>query len=137
MIDLCPIHLVDSVWPSIRDGMIEACRKGGRQFSEDELRLSCRSGGAYLVLMMEGENRIAAAAIVQPQQWADRMVLSVLAVTGSEPTNWWQPMLEWGAQVFPSCKTLVFDGRPGWGRMPKVNVIRHVYEVDLERGTVQ
>ena len=131
MIDICPIHLVDSVWRLIREGMEEACQKGGNQFTEAGLHLTCRSGGAYLCLMTGEPENITCAIIVQEQQWADRQVLSVLAATGGDRSGWWQPMLEWGGQAFPGCKTLVFDGRPGWGRMPKVKVLRHVYEVEL------
>lgn len=136
MIDICPMHLVDSIWPTVRMGFAEACRKGGNQFSEAGLHLSCRTGEAYLVLMMEGSD-LFCAVIVQEQQWTNRQVLHVMAATGGDRTAWWDPMIEWAGQAFPGCKALVFDGRPGWGRMSGVKVIRHVYEVELSRGTVQ
>ena len=135
-IEICPTHLVDSVWPTLRRGFADACQKGGNQFSEAGLHLTCRTGGAYLCLMVEDE-KILTAVIVQEQQWSDRQVLHVLAATGGDRRDWWGPMLEWGGQVFPGCRTLVFDGRPGWGRMPGVQVLRHVYEMDLGHGTVQ
>ena len=82
-IEICPMHLVDSVWPTLRQGFVDACRKGGNQFSEAGFHLTCRSGEAYLCLMTEG-NDIIAAVIVQEQQWANRQVLHVLAATGGD-----------------------------------------------------
>ena len=102
-IEICPTHLVDSIWPTLRQGFVDACRKGGMQFSEAGLHLTCRTGGAYLCLMTEGD-QIMAAVIVQEQMWANRQVLSVLAATGGDRTGWWDPMVEWGGQAFPGCK---------------------------------
>ena len=135
MIAICQMHLVDSVWPALRTGFVEACRKGGNQFSEAGLHLACRTGEAYLCLMTEGQD-IVMAVVVQEMQWTDRQVLSVLAVTGGDRAGWWEPMIEWGREAFPGCKSIVFDGRPGWGRMPGVKVLQHVYEMDLGHGTV-
>ena len=110
--------------------MRKACEKGGRQFTEDGLHLTCRRGDAYLVLMME-DSKIETAVVIQPQQWANMQVLHVLAATGGDRTGWWEPMVAWGRETFPGCSHLIFDGRPGWGRMPGVKVLRHVFEVDL------
>ena len=124
--------LIDSVWPMLREGFARACRKGGSQFSEAGLRLTCRRGDAYLCLYLHGEEKIQAGVIVQEQQWSNRQVLFVLAATGEEPLHWWLEMTEWGKKEFPGCGSLIFEGRPGLGRMPKVKVLRHVFEMEME-----
>ena len=136
-IEICPTHLVDSIWPTLRQGFVDACQKGRQPVFRGRAAPDLSDGRSLSRPDDRGQQIIVVPSSLQEQQWANRQVLSVLAVTGGDRTGWWDPMLEWGGQAFPGCRTLVFDGRPGWGRMPGVKVLRHVYEVDLDHGTIQ
>jgi hypothetical protein len=133
MIEIVPMVMVDGIWPKVQKGFAEACRKGGEQFSEAWLHVTCRRGDAYLCLMHE-DNDIYTAMVLQEQQWQDRQVLYVLATTGHDRKDWWKDVIDWATVTFPGCKNFVFEGRPGWGKMPGVRVLRHCYEMDMDHG---
>jgi hypothetical protein len=133
MIEVVSPALVDRVWPQIREGMAKACEKGGNQVSEAWLHVSCRRGDMYLALLHEGGDMepVALAAVLQEQQWLNRQVLYVLAITGHDTQEHLAEMLEWSGKTFPGCKTVVFEGRDGWSALPGVRMLRRTFEMDL------
>jgi hypothetical protein len=136
VIEIVSPILVDRVWPLIQEGMQKACRKGGNQFSEAWLHVSCRRGDAYLCVLHEDGDLgpITMSAVVQEQQWLNRQVLYVLAIAGTLADERWMEMANWARQTFPGCQSFVFEGRAGWGRFPGVKTLRHVYEMDVANG---
>lgn len=112
--------------------MIEACRRGGGQYTEGWLHQAARRGDAYLLIEVDG-GEVRGGLVCQEQNWSGRTVLNVLAATGRDARKWAADLKAFAADNF-SVESIVFEGRPGWGRVvPGVRVLRHVYEVANER----
>lgn len=127
-----PVLLVDRYWPQIREGMETACKRGGGQYTEGWLHAICRRGEAMLVADVE-DDRVRAAFVLQEQNWSGRVVIFLHAACGFDMGEWFNALREFGAANFPG-KPVIFEGRPGWGRMPGVKVVRHVFEVEAGYG---
>lgn len=127
MIQLVPVLLVDTVWPQLIEGMSEACRRGGGQYTQDWLHSLCRKGEAYLVVDLEGET-VNAAVVCQNQVWSGKSVLYLLACCGRPYRP--RPFIDFAKGNF-SFDTIVFEGRKGWGKLPGVRTVRHVFEMEV------
>jgi hypothetical protein len=124
MIQMVPVLVVDAVWHHLREGMQEACRRGGGQFTEGWLHTLCRKGDAYLLADMEG-NEVRAGIVCQEQNWSGRTVINVLAACGRDMAAWIEPAIA----MFPG-KSIVFEGRQGWQKtVPGVKLVRCVFEI--------
>ncbi len=117
---------VDEAWPQIKDGMAEACRRGGGQYTPDWLHTMCRKGEAYLVV--DFTDRIVAAVVCQHQNWSGRTVLYLLACWGNPYRP--EPFIEFAKANF-TFDSIAFEGRPGWQKTPGVRVVRMVYEMKV------
>lgn len=124
---------VDSVWPVISARIQSACDRNGGDLSSGSLWQMCRSGNAFLVLVMD-ENEPIAALIMQFQNWSGKQVMRCLGIAGERMAEWLplakgciEQMARDGGAV-----SFVSEGRDGWSRIfPTARKLRVTYEVDL------
>lgn len=127
---------VDVVWPHIAGRIQEACDLNGGDLSSGALWQMCRSGNAFLVLVTDGGEPIA-ALIMQFQNWSGKPVMRCLGIAGDRMAEW-LPMakdfitrmaMDGGAVSFVS------EGREGWTKVfPEARKLRIVYEVEIDNG---
>jgi hypothetical protein len=125
----CP--LVDSVWPFVTYGLEHACMKGGGDIGSDYLWGLCRSGGAYLFVVADGEHVIG-ASVWNFEKWSSGRKFRCLAAYGQDRDNWLEQMrdLVRKAARDGGATALVADGRLGWARVfPEAKVLRQTYEI--------
>lgn len=124
---------VDAVWPLIAARIQSACDRNGGDLSSGALWQMCRSGNAFLVLVMD-DNEPIAALIMQFQNWSGKQVMRCLGIAGERMAEWLplakvciEQMARDGGAV-----SFVSEGRDGWSRIfPTARKLRVTYEVDL------
>lgn len=124
---------VDAVWPVIAARIQTACDRNGGDLSSGALWQMCRSGNAFLVLVMD-DNEPIAALIMQFQNWSGKQVMRCLGIAGERMAEWLplakgciEQMARDGGAV-----SFVSEGRDGWSRIfPTARKLRVTYEVDL------
>lgn len=124
---------VDALWPKLVEKFQEAIDKCGDDISIADLWQMCRSGNAFLVCAMAGDEPVM-GAVLQFQKWTRGPVLRCLILAGSDMPSWlsiWtdavrKMMREGGATRF------IFDGRDGWGCILEGSrKLRVTFEVEL------
>lgn len=121
-------HEVDDVWPALREGMEEACRRCGDDVTAWHLLAWVRASNA-LLFVTEG---VTAGIIMRAEQWGNEMVARVIACAGRDLDDWLGDVLAPDAvwRQYLGDLPMVFEGRPGWGRVIKdAKVLRVVYRV--------
>jgi hypothetical protein len=127
-VELCPVYMVDAVWPSLQEGFRRALTKTGGDLSEIDLRVTARTGQGFLFVAMEGQE-VRAASIWRTDAWASGQRFRCLAAFGKGLWDWFEPMQAEVEKVAGSMP-LIADGRNGWGRVIHgVKQLRAVYEV--------
>jgi hypothetical protein len=127
----CP--LVDSVWPFVTYGLEHACMKGGGDIGSDYLWGLCRSGGAYLFVVADGEHVIG-ASVWNFEKWSSGRKFRCLALYGERLAEWADQMqdLVKKAARDGGADSLVADGRLGWKRRyPDARVLRETLEMTI------
>lgn len=133
MITLVSVDKVDQVWPHVRDALEHASRRTGGDRTAADLWALCRRSEAYL-LVAHDEQRMQAASVWKPENWATGRKLRCLALAGVGMKTWLQPMREEAAKLAKilGATAFVADGRQGWGKIfPRARVVRVVLEEDL------
>lgn len=127
----CP--LVDSVWPFVTYGLEHACQRGGGDLTSDYLWGLCRSGGAYLLAVADGD-QIIGASVWSFEKWTSGRKLRCLALYGERMGEWAASKEEMVRKIARDggATALVADGRMGWKRKyPDVRVIREILEMTI------
>ena len=127
-VDLCPVWLVDQVWPKLQDGFRKSLSRTGGDISELDLRITARTGQGFLFVAYEGQD-IRGASLWRTDNWASGQRFRCLACFGTGMKDWFDLMRTEVEKVAGDIP-LVADGRNGWGEViPGVKQLRAVYEV--------
>lgn len=125
---------VDAFWPRLSDRMKEACKRNGGDISSGDLWQMCRSGNAFLVLVIEGGD-ILGALIMQFQNWSGKQVMRCLGIVGEQMSEWLPMAKEFIEQMARDggAESFVSEGRDGWARIfPNARKLRVTYEVRID-----
>lgn len=124
---------VDHFWPLIAERLQAACMRTGGDLSSGDLWQMCRSGNAFLVVVID-EAAIIAALIMQFQNWSGKPVMRCLGIVGERMAEW-LPMAKGFIEKMAKdggAKSFVSEGREGWSRIfPTARKLRVTYEVEL------
>ena len=129
MIRLAGVHEIDTIWPLLEKGMAEACRRGRGTADPYWLWTICRRSEAMLFYVLDGQT-VKAGCVCEVQNVQGERVLKIHALCGMGSKEWLKELSAYAANFLHVTKG-VFEGRPGWGRLPGVKLVRSVYEVDL------
>jgi hypothetical protein len=126
-VELCPVYMVDAVWPSLQKGFSAAVEKTGGDLSEIDLRVAARTGQGFLFIAYEGQE-VRGASLWRTDAWASGQRFRCLALFGKGMADWIYLMRDEVKKVAGSM-WLVADGRSGWpAPFPDVKKLRVVYE---------
>lgn len=134
MVTLVPQHLVDATWPNVTIGFQKASKRFGGDLSVGELWQMCRSGNAFLFVVHDDKEIIAATAW-RPELWGSGPKFRCLALFGAGMAEWMPDLHEKVRQTAILCgaTALMSEGRTGWARIfPKARVLRAVYEEAID-----
>lgn len=134
---LCLASEVDSVWPSIAQGMQRACDKTGGASSAGELWQMCRNSEAFFIIGFD-ERSILVASIWRFETWPSGTVFRCLAMTGHRPAEWVEGLRDFVMPIARDGGTqrVIAQGRKGLHRLFQrhlsrpVKVLWETYEVD-------
>lgn len=124
---------VDALWPSIGAKVQATCDKSGGDLSSGELWQMCRSGQAFLVVVLDDQETVA-TIIVQFEKWNRRTVLRCLSIAGERLNEWIKEAMEYVSEMGRNggADSLVSEGRDGWARIfPDARKLRVTYEVEI------
>lgn len=124
---------VDEIWPSIASNVQATCDKSGGDLSSGDLWQMCRSGQAFLVVIMD-DNGPVATIIVQFQKWNRRTVLRCLSIDGERMSEWLDDAMAYISNMGRNggASSLIAEGRDGWSRvLPQAKKLRITYEVEI------
>lgn len=124
---------VDHFWPAFAQRLQTACDETGGDISSGDLWQMCRSGNAFLVLVLD-ESGFKAALIMQFQKWTAKQVMRCLAIVGDDMAAWLPMARDFIAQMARDggATSFIAEGREGWTRIfPAARRLRTTYEVEL------
>jgi len=130
MVTLVPQHLVDATWPNVTIGFQKASKRFGGDLSVGELWQMCRSGNAFLFVVHDDKEIIAATAW-RPEQWGSGSKFRCMALFGKGMDGWIEDLHEKVRQTAILCgaTALMSEGRVGWKKIFRnARVLRAVYE---------
>lgn len=124
---------VDHFWPTFAQRLQTACDETGGDISSGDLWQMCRSGNAFLVLVLD-EAGFKAALIMQFQKWTAKQVMRCLAIVGDDMAAWLPMARDFIAQMARDggATSFIAEGREGWTRIfPAARRLRTTYEVEI------
>ncbi len=124
---------VDRFWPQIAERLQAACIRTGGDISSGDLWQMCRSGNAFLVLVLDGPSVIA-ALIMQFQNWSGKSVMRCLGIVGEHMDDWLPMAKDFITKMAKDggATSFVSEGREGWSRIfPTARKLRVTYEVQI------
>jgi hypothetical protein len=124
---------VDTFWPAFAQRLQTACEETGGDISSGDLWQMCRSGDAFLVLVVDG-NFFKAALIMQFQKWTAKQVMRCLAIVGEDMGEWLPDARTFIGHMARDggATSFIAEGREGWTRIfPAARRLRTTYEVEL------
>jgi hypothetical protein len=124
---------VDHFWPAFAQRLQTACDETGGDISSGDLWQMCRSGNAFLVLVLD-DGGFKAALIMQFQKWTAKQVMRCLAIVGDDMASWLPTAREFIGQMARDggATSFIAEGREGWTRIfPAARRLRTTYEVEL------
>lgn len=130
--ELAGIHQVDQVFPLVAEGIETACRNTGGDTSAAELWRECRSGRAFLTVIIDG-NEVVGADILRFEDWTTGKKLRCLALWCKQK-DWLPEHLDFVTRMAKAggASSLVAEGRKGFERVFRnAKVLRELFEVEL------
>ncbi|NNH67825.1 hypothetical protein [Rhizobium laguerreae] len=124
---------VDQFWPAFASRLQIACDETGGDISSGDLWQMCRSGNAFLVLVLDDAG-FKAALIMQFQKWTAKQVMRCMAIVGDDMASWLPAARDFIAQMAKDggATSFIAEGREGWTRIfPAARRLRTTYEVEL------
>lgn len=124
---------VDQFWPAFASRLQIACDETGGDISSGDLWQMCRSGNAFLVLVLDDEG-FKAALIMQFQKWTAKQVMRCLAIVGDDMAAWLPMARDFIAKMAADggATSFIAEGREGWTRIfPAARRLRTTFEVEL------
>lgn len=125
---------VDQLWPIFAQKLQIACERTGGDISSGDLWQMCRSGNAFLVIVLDEEEQFKAALIMQFQKWTAKQVMRCLAIVGDEMDAWLPMARDFIGQMARNggATSFIAEGREGWSRVfPKAKTLRTTFEVEI------
>lgn len=132
-VTLVPVHLVDSTWRCVSEGFGRASRRFGGDLTVGELWQLCRSGNAFLFVVHDDKEIIAATAW-RPELWGSGPKFRCLALYGSGVRDWKDDLRAQVTRVARDCgaTSLLSEGRLGWQKIyPDAKILRATYEAQI------
>lgn len=129
-VTLVPLHLVDGVWPSVKDGFQRASDRFGGDLTVGELWQGCRAGHCFLFVVHD-EQKVVAATAWKPELWRSGPKFRCLALYGVQMDDWFDEMRRKVTETAINCgaASLIAEGREGWRKvLPEAKVLRTLYE---------
>ena len=99
----------------------------------DYLWSECRSGKAFLVIVTQGKE-ILAASVWRFEAWSTGRKLRCLGMYGTKMKQWLEDHRAFTLSMarVGGATSLVTDGRLGWERIfPQARVLRQTYEIEI------
>lgn len=124
---------VDHFWPAFASRLQIACDETGGDISSGDLWQMCRSGNAFLVLVLDNDG-FKAALIMQFQKWTAKQVMRCLAIVGDDMAAWLPMARDFIAKMAADggATSFIAEGREGWTRIfPAARRLRTTFEVEL------
>lgn len=124
---------VDGIWPLIAGRIQDACERNGGDLSSGSLWQMCRSGNAFLVVVVDN-GAVIAALIMQFQNWSGKPVMRCLGIAGERMPEWLPEATKFITKMAKDggAKSFVSEGREGWARIfPTARKLRVTYEVEI------
>lgn len=134
VVSLVSVPHVDGVWEKVSEGLAKACEQTSGVFSADYLWSECRSGQAFLAVIVDGE-KIIGASVWRFEKWRRGRVFRCLALYGSDMVEWLDAHREFSERVarIGGAVGMAAGGRVGWKRLfPDAHVVEQVYFTDLK-----
>lgn len=125
---------IDRIWPSVAYGLEHACRKTGGDLTADYLWSQCRSGAAFLVVVVKRDidaEELVGASVWRFEKWTTGKKLRCLALYGRGFNDWWPQHYKLLGEMLKAGQTtqVVWEGRKGFERLFKrARVLRQLYE---------
>lgn len=133
-ISLVPLHLIDGIWPSVKDGFQALIDTGSGDLTLSDLWLGCRTGTCFLFVVHD-DQKVAAATVWKPELWPSGPKFRCMALYGKGMSEWMPGLHEKVKQTAVQCgaTSLVSEGRKGWERYFKTaKVLRVTYEEEID-----
>lgn len=124
---------VDQYWQTFAPRLQTACDETGGDISSGDLWQMCRSGNAFLVLILDGD-AFKAALVMQFQKWTGKQVMRCLAIVGDDMAAWLPMARDFIGQMARDggATSFIAEGREGWTRIfPAARRLRTTYEVEI------
>ena len=99
----------------------------------DYLWSECRSGKAFLVIVTQGKE-ILAASVWRFEAWSTGCKLRCLGMYGTKMKQWLEDHRAFTLEMarVGGATSLVTDGRLGWERIfPQARILRQTYEIEI------
>lgn len=132
-VTLVPQHMVDAIWPNVKDGFQRASDRFGGDLTVGELWQMCRGGQAFLFVVHD-DQKIVAATAWRPELWGSGPKFRCLALYGKGVWEWKDTLREHVERAAKLCgaTSLLADGRSGWKEVyPDAKILRVVYEARI------
>ena len=127
---LVPLEDVNLWWPSVAEYISKAVVRQNKVDIQD-VYLDVVVNGHSLWIVLDSEMELKGAAITVVLTYPKAKCLFIEYLGGEDGAEWKEVMLsmlkEWA--VANNCRTIEFEGRPGWGRILKQDGIKVKYEV--------
>ena len=126
---------MDMVWSFVSEGLDKSCRRTGGDLTAPFLWAECRSGRAFLRVVVDPEQigEVFGASVWRFEDWTSGRKLRCLAMYGRDMQGWIS-MLERDIRELLKTgggKAVVFDGRDGWLKVfPGSRRIKQTYEIE-------
>lgn len=132
-VGIASVPEVDRIWPSIANGLEDACRATGGDLTADYLWSECRAGHAFLVIASRRDEMLA-ASVWRFEKWTSGRKLCCLALYGHDMRAWLVPHRDMILEMAKAgqATAIVTTGRKGWERLfPNATVLRQTYEATI------
>ncbi len=126
-------HLVDQIWKHVSDGIENACLKTGGSIDAHYIWTECRSGRAFLMVIVKDKTIIGASAW-RIERWTTGQVCRCLVLYGKDMRGWLAQHVQKVKELakLGHADRLVTDGRIGFQRtFPQAKILSQTYEVRL------
>lgn len=124
---------VDAIWPTVGPKFNDCINRFGDDLSSGELWQMCRSGNAFLIVVME-EAGLLMAGVVRFEKWTNGSILRVLSLVGERMADWAEMVKTYLVNMAKvgGASRIVAEGREGWaGIFDEPKKLRSTYVMEV------
>ena len=132
-LELVPSHMVDGIWHHVSDGLEDACLHTGGDTNSHYLWTECRSGRAFLMLIVK-DDVVIGASVWRFENWAIGTVLRNMGLYGEAMKDWKDQHVEKIEQLakLGNANHIATEGRVGLARLfPEAKIMRQLYVLEI------